>query len=138
MATKAPIAVQLIEQNLQALPHPEVGMLRLTQFSQPSPGVMKIKHQIAEGLILLLENNGFHVLNGLSEAKQLLEDNGYAVVESVEWPEGVDFEGSQEADGGAETHGSGHADPALPEEGPDRDDHQGKDKWVDSYPVFSG
>ena len=48
-------------------------------FSHDSPGIRSLKRRIAEGLVMLLESNGFHLCNGLSEAQKLLEDHGYTV-----------------------------------------------------------
>lgn len=76
---KATTAAELINDNIQALPHPDSGVLRLTMFSHQSETARKYKRQISEALVLLLENNGYHVCNGLSEAVALLELAGYTV-----------------------------------------------------------
>ncbi|QBJ05043.1 hypothetical protein SEA_MOLDEMORT_146 [Mycobacterium phage Moldemort] len=77
---KATAAVDLIEQRLQALEHPTAGVLRLTMFSHVSDGVRKLKRQLAESLVLLLENNGYRIHNGLTEAVDTLTAAGYAVI----------------------------------------------------------
>lgn len=75
---KAARAVDLICANLDRLQHP-AGVVRLVQFAHDSPGLRKVRRQIAEALVMLLESHGFHICNGLSEAEQLLVDNGYSV-----------------------------------------------------------
>ncbi|ACF33961.1 hypothetical protein SEA_MPHALCON_145 [Mycobacterium phage MPhalcon] len=77
---KATAAVDLIEQRLQALEHPTAGVLRLTMFSHVSDGVRKLKRQLAESLVLLLENNGYRIHNGLTEAVDTLTAAGYTVI----------------------------------------------------------
>ncbi|AGU92559.1 hypothetical protein P755_gp113 [Mycobacterium phage Quink] len=77
---KATAAVDLIEQRLQALEHPAAGVLRLTMFSHVSDGVRKLKRQLAESLVLLLENNGYRIHNGLTEAVDTLTAAGYTVI----------------------------------------------------------
>ena len=52
----------------------------MVMFTHNSPGLQKLKHQIAEALVLLLEDNGLHVLNGLTEAVALLQAQGYTVL----------------------------------------------------------
>lgn len=74
-------AVELYAQRLHALEHPQAGLLRLVQFSHDSPGLQKLRRHIAESLVLLLETNGLYIVNGLSEARTLLEANGYEVTE---------------------------------------------------------
>lgn len=49
-------AVELYEKRLDTLPHPE-GLVRLVQFSHDSPGLRKLRRQIAEALVILLEND---------------------------------------------------------------------------------
>ncbi|AVI03530.1 hypothetical protein SEA_BARBARIAN_144 [Mycobacterium phage Barbarian] len=80
MQIKATTAVDLIEQRLQALEHPTAGVLRLTMFSHVSDGVRKLKRQLAESLVLLLENNGYSLHNGLTEAVDTLTSAGYTVI----------------------------------------------------------
>ncbi|AYR00249.1 hypothetical protein PBI_PAT3_144 [Mycobacterium phage Pat3] len=80
MQIKAITAVDLIEQRLQALEHPTAGVLRLTMFSHVSDGVRKLKRQLAESLVLLLENNGYRIHNGLTEAVDTLTAAGYTVI----------------------------------------------------------
>jgi hypothetical protein len=77
---QATTAVDLLYQNLQALPHPAAGLVRLTMFAHESDGIRTLKRQVSESVILLLESNGYHICNGLSEAQALLESAGYAVV----------------------------------------------------------
>lgn len=48
-------------------------------FAHQSDGIRTLKRQISESLVLLLEANGYHVLNGLTEAHVLLEAHGYTV-----------------------------------------------------------
>jgi hypothetical protein len=56
-------AVEVIEKHLQAIPHPTAGpngasaVLRLVQFAHTSPGLQKLRRQIAEGLVMLLEKD---------------------------------------------------------------------------------
>jgi hypothetical protein len=76
---KATLAVDVIFDNLGRIPHPS-GVIRLVQFAHDSPGLRGVKKQIAEGLILLLESQGWHLCNGLSEAEALLTEHGYAVL----------------------------------------------------------
>jgi hypothetical protein len=76
---KAKLAADVIYDNLARIPHPQ-GMVRLVQFSHDSPGLRAVRRQIAEGLVMLLESQGWHLCNGLSEAEALLTDNGYAVL----------------------------------------------------------
>jgi hypothetical protein len=71
-------AVDIICANLDRLQHPS-GVVRLVQFAHDSPGLRKLRRQIAEALVMLLESSGFYLCNGLSEAEQLLTDNGYTV-----------------------------------------------------------
>ena len=75
---KAKLAVELLYNNLSHIDHPG-GMVRLVQFAHDSPGLRKVRRQIAEGLVLLLESQGWFLCNGLGEAAQLLADNGYQV-----------------------------------------------------------
>ncbi|AAN01755.1 hypothetical protein PBI_CJW1_141 [Mycobacterium phage Cjw1] len=79
---KATAAVDLIEQRLQALEHPAAGVLRLTMFSHVSDGIRKLKRQLAEALVLLLENNGYSLHNGLSEAIETVTAAGYTVTKA--------------------------------------------------------
>lgn len=79
LSIKSETAVELIYQNMPALQHPSAGVLRLTMFTHESDGVRKLKRQIAESLVLLLEANGYHLCNGLSEASALLTEHGYTV-----------------------------------------------------------
>lgn len=79
---RATLAVSLFERHLAALPHPG-GLVRLVQFTHSSPGLQKLKRQISEALVLLLETNGFHLCNGLSEAQALLQAHGYQVLGPV-------------------------------------------------------
>ena len=77
---KAKLAVEVIYNNLSHLPHPVAGVVRLVQFAHDSPGLRVLRRHVAEGLVLLLESNGWTLCNGLSEAEALLVDNGYAVL----------------------------------------------------------
>ena len=49
-------AVDVLEPRLGALNHPD-GLVRLTMFSHDSPGLRKIRRQIAEALVMLLEQD---------------------------------------------------------------------------------
>ena len=75
---QASAAVEVIAQNLNNLPHPDHGRLRLTYFGHQSEGQTKITRGTAEAIVLLLESNGFHVVN-LAEAATLLESHGWTV-----------------------------------------------------------
>lgn len=79
VTAKAKWAVDLFYRHLEAIPHPELGVLRLVQFSHDSPGLRRIRQGIAEGLVMLVEENGGHMCNGLSEAVTLLTSAGYTV-----------------------------------------------------------
>lgn len=79
-SVKAKLAVEILYENLARIDHPD-GMVRLVQFSHDSPGLRKVRRQIAEGLVMLLESQGWYLCNGLSEAAQLLADNGYGVAQ---------------------------------------------------------
>lgn len=79
MQTTCPALVDLYEKHLQAIPHPEAGLLKLVQFSHDSPGLRKLRRYIAEGFVLLAESNGFLLSNGLSESVSHLESAGYTV-----------------------------------------------------------
>jgi hypothetical protein len=56
-------AVEVIEKHLQAIPHPTAGpngqsaVLKLVQFAHQSPGLKKLRREIAEGLVMLLEKD---------------------------------------------------------------------------------
>lgn len=76
---KATRAVDIFCDNLHRLEDPQGVVVRLVQFAHDSPGLRKLRRQIAQALVLLLENHGFHLCNGLSEAEKLLTDNGYLV-----------------------------------------------------------
>lgn len=75
---KATSAVTLLNQRIQSLEHPS-GLVRLTMFSHNSDGVKAYKRQVSEAVIMLFESNGYHIVNGLSEAVALLESHGYVV-----------------------------------------------------------
>lgn len=72
-------AVDIFCDNLHRLEDPSGVVVRLVQFAHDSPGLRKLRRQIAQALVLLLESHGFHILNGFSEAEKLLTDNGYTV-----------------------------------------------------------
>lgn len=76
---KAKLASDILYDNLARIPHPD-GMVRLVQFSHDSPGLRKVRRQISDGLVLMLEQQGWHLCNGLAEAERLLTDAGYTVV----------------------------------------------------------
>jgi hypothetical protein len=46
----------LIEKHLDRLPHDE-GLIRLVMFNHDSPGLRKLRRQIAEALVKLLESD---------------------------------------------------------------------------------
>lgn len=48
-------AVEIILKHMDAIPHDAVGVVRLVQFSHSAPQITKLKRQIAEGLVALLE-----------------------------------------------------------------------------------
>lgn len=56
-------AVDVIEKHLQAIPHPTAGpngapaVLKLVQFAHQSPGLARLRRQIAEGIVMLLEKD---------------------------------------------------------------------------------
>lgn len=79
---RATRAVDVVYESLPRLEHPD-GVVRLVQFAHDSPGLRKIRRQVAESLILKLETKGFHLLNGFSEAVELLIANGYSVTPPV-------------------------------------------------------
>ena len=93
------MAVEIFYQNLNSLPHPEQGMLRLMYFGHTSDGQKKITRYTAEALVMLLEANGFHLCNGVSEAAAWLMSEGYRVEapgedpqeDPVEDPKGIDL-----------------------------------------------
>jgi hypothetical protein len=84
---QARLAVEVIYHNLNSLPHPDHGLLRLMYFGHTSDGQRTITRATAEALVMLLEANGFHVCNGLTEAADLLRSNGYVVVPLGEAPQ---------------------------------------------------
>ena len=75
---KAKSVVHLLCDNLGRLQHPS-GVVRLVQFSHNSPGLRKVAFQIAEALVMLIEGSGFFIVNGLTGAEELLNQNGYFV-----------------------------------------------------------
>lgn len=76
---QAQMAVQIVKTHLDAIPHPEVGVIRLVQFNHNSPGLDKLRRQIAEGIVGLLEDNGMLIFNGVGEAISGLEERGFRV-----------------------------------------------------------
>jgi len=48
-------ATDYLEKRLDKLIHPEAGLLRLVMFDHDSPGLQKLRRQIAEALVLTLE-----------------------------------------------------------------------------------
>lgn len=56
-------AVDCLESRLESLVHPEAGLIKLVQFSHQSPGLLKLRRQIAEALVMLLEQT--HVIEAL-------------------------------------------------------------------------
>jgi len=76
---KAKMAVEIIYENLNNLPHPDHGALRMMYFGHQSDGQRKITRGTAEAIVMLLEANGLIICNGLSEAAHMLAANGYRV-----------------------------------------------------------
>jgi len=76
---QASVAVELIYNNIASLPHPDHGAMRLVYFGHTSEGQKKLTRGVAEAIVMLLESNGQHIVNGLTEAAALLQANGYAV-----------------------------------------------------------
>jgi hypothetical protein len=48
-------AVEALENRIDKLPHPEVGLIRLVNFSHESPGLRTLRRQICEALVMVLE-----------------------------------------------------------------------------------
>lgn len=80
------MAVELFYNNVHELAHPDAGQIKLVYFGHTSDGQKKITRQVSEALVMLLERNGLHVVNGLSEARALLESNDYVVLAPDELP----------------------------------------------------
>lgn len=83
VATRKPrsqMAVEIVKTHLDAIPHPEVGIVRMVQFNHNSPGLENLRRQIAEGIVGLLEDNGLLIFNGVNEAIADLEERGYVVM----------------------------------------------------------
>lgn len=59
-------AVDLLEKRLNTLYHPD-GIIRMVQFDHDSPGLRKLRRQIAEAVVLTLETDA-HVLEAMGEA----------------------------------------------------------------------
>lgn len=49
-------AVAKLEKRLNSLPHPD-GLVRMVMFDHDSPGLKKLRKQIAEAVVLLFEND---------------------------------------------------------------------------------
>jgi hypothetical protein len=84
--------VEIIYQNIANMPHPDFGVLKLVYFGHQSEGQEKITRATAEAIVMLLEENGYYLCNGLSEAATLLRENGYLVAsadERTELPDGI-------------------------------------------------
>jgi hypothetical protein len=75
------MAVEILYGNIHELAHPDAGVIKLVYFGHKSEGQKKITRQVAEAVVLTLESNGMHIVNGLSEAQQLLEANGFVVLQ---------------------------------------------------------
>jgi len=54
-------AVEVLEPQLGHLPHPEGGVLRLAQFSYATPAVLRVRRQICEALVKVLEDAGARI-----------------------------------------------------------------------------
>jgi hypothetical protein len=76
--------VEIIYQNIANMPHPDFGVLKLVYFGHQSEGQEKITRATAEAIVMLLEENGYYLCNGLSEAATLLRENGYLVASADE------------------------------------------------------
>lgn len=86
---KSEVAVELIYQNIDNLPHPEHGALRIVYFGHKSEGQRKITRATAEAIVMMLEANGMLVLNGLDEVAETLRLNGWTVEAPAEDPQEV-------------------------------------------------
>lgn len=69
---KSKTATDLFYKHISFLPHP-AGIVRLMQFAHDSPGLRKYKLQVAEALVLLLEDNGMLIFD--SEADVIAHVN---------------------------------------------------------------
>jgi hypothetical protein len=81
------MAVEILYGNIHELQHSDAGVIKLVYFGHKSEGQKKITRQVAEAIVLLLESNGLHIVNGLSEAVSLLQANGYGVIPPTDAPE---------------------------------------------------
>jgi hypothetical protein len=52
---RCPSAADYLEKRLDKLIHPEAGLLRLVMFDHDSPGLQRLRRQIAEALVLTIE-----------------------------------------------------------------------------------
>lgn len=80
---RAQVAVEILKCHLDAIPHPEVGVMRLVQFNHSSPGLDKLRQQLSEGIVSLLEDNGMIICNGVDEAIAELRSRGFSVEVAV-------------------------------------------------------
>lgn len=78
------IAVEMLYNSIDNLNHPDAGQIRLVYFGHKSEGQKTITRQVSEAIVLQLESNGMHIVNGLSEAEALLKANGYLVYSPTE------------------------------------------------------
>lgn len=76
--------MEIIYQNIANMPHPDFGVLKLVYFGHKSEGQQKITRATAEAIVMLLEENGHYLCNGLSEAAALLQAHGYLVASDEE------------------------------------------------------
>lgn len=74
------MAVEILYNGIGELPHPDAGSIKLVYFGHKSDGQKKITRQVSEAIVMKLESNGMHIVNGLSEAEALLAKNGYVVL----------------------------------------------------------
>lgn len=75
------MAVEILYNSIHELSHPDAGVIRLVYFGHTSDGQKKITRQVSEAVVMQLESNGLHIVNGLSEAAALLEGAGYTVLQ---------------------------------------------------------
>lgn len=80
---QAKIAAEILYNNIANLPHPD-GNIRLVYFGHQSEGQKIITRNVAEAIVMLLEENGHHICNGLDEAADLLRANGWIVASPAE------------------------------------------------------
>lgn len=75
----AKMAVEILYNSIDKLNHHDAGTIRLVYFGHQSEGQKKITRQVSEAIVMQLESNGMHIVNGLSEAALLLTKAGWTV-----------------------------------------------------------